>query len=257
MPFTLNIDGGSRGNPGPAACGVVICENKTVVYEAGFFLGRTTNNVAEYQGLIHGVKAAIDMGVTELTIYSDSELMVRQITGEYRVKSPDLKPLFDQAQSLLLKLDTWKFSHIYRESNGRADAVANKAMDEKRDVILTGTAPPPSTTTPAAPPPATKSKSLMQASTTPEKTSPTPPRRDPQAALWSATFATAPESTCPAGCLKGERFEFSHATPQGLCIYAAIPILSTILSEGPDTAGDVEQPMCLRCGAEIKLTRRK
>jgi len=231
MPHTLNIDGGSRGNPGPAACGVVVCENKAVVFEAGFFLGRATNNVAEYQGLIRGVRAALDIGIRDLTIYSDSELMVRQITGEYRVKSPDLKPLFDEAQVLLRKLASWKFSHIYRESNSRADAVANMAMDKKQDVILIAdgkpnTALPPSPITPAV----------------------------PAEAKWNAVFCAHSGRNCPAPCKKGQSFEVGQTTPRGLCIFAAVPILTAIITDGEDTV-DNESPLCMRCGVEIKVQR--
>ncbi len=106
----IHIDGGARGNPGPAAAGVVIAdaEDSTPIHEAGYALGRTTNNVAEYQGLLHALELASALSVEQVTVYSDSQLLVRQINGEYRVKSADLKPLFQQAQKFLRLFKTWQ-----------------------------------------------------------------------------------------------------------------------------------------------------
>ena len=108
-----------------------------VLHEAGYFLGRGTNNFAEYSGLIKALELAVALRAGEASIFSDSELMVKQILGEYRVKSPDLKPLYERATALLLKIDLWRIKHVYRQENSRADGLANKAMDAKRDVIVT------------------------------------------------------------------------------------------------------------------------
>jgi len=131
----LRFDGGSRGNPGPAGIGVTL-ENAQgeVVYELGDFLGEKTNNFAEYTALIRGVETAVKLGARELTIRADSELVVRQIQGQYRVKSPDLKPLFQQAVALLGKIPHWSIDHVYRESNTRADELANLAMDRQSKI---------------------------------------------------------------------------------------------------------------------------
>lgn len=139
MRANIHIDGGSRGNPGPAAVGIVIvdAESGRSRCEKGVFLGQATNNVAEYQGLIRAVHAALDMGATELTIHSDSELMVRQIHGEYRVKSEELRPLFQQAIALLRKAAKWKLLHVRREKNQRADQLVNAALDAGMDVDYT------------------------------------------------------------------------------------------------------------------------
>ncbi len=136
LSLIIHIDGGARGNPGPAAAGVVIqnAQNSQYLHEAGYFLGRTTNNVAEYQGLLHGLKNAADLGAESVQIHSDSELMVRQINGEYRVKSAHLRPLHDEAQSLLNHFAHWTIQHVCREQNKLADDLANRAIDAQNDV---------------------------------------------------------------------------------------------------------------------------
>lgn len=131
----LQFDGGSRGNPGPAGIGVTLAtpEGKTV-YELAEFLGNHTNNFAEYTALIRGLAAAVELGATELVIRADSQLVVRQIQGQYRVKSPDIRPLYQQAMALLNKVPKWSISHLYREDNSRADTLANLAMDGRTKV---------------------------------------------------------------------------------------------------------------------------
>ncbi len=137
MHLRLHIDGGARGNPGPAAAGVTLSDAATgkAVFEAGFFLGHTTNNVAEYQGLIRGLTAAVEFAPAKVEIYADSQLMVRQVLGQYKVKAPHLKPLVLEAKALLDTLAEWSFEHVYRDANKRADALANQAMDAQADVM--------------------------------------------------------------------------------------------------------------------------
>lgn len=139
MQALIYIDGGARGNPGPAAAGVCITtpDGSEALHEAGYWLGSMTNNEAEYQGLLHALKTAIDMGFESVHIRSDSELMVKQIKGEYRVKAPNLKPLFVEARDRLAKLPKWSIEHVKRDKNKRADQLANIAMDAKQDVIET------------------------------------------------------------------------------------------------------------------------
>jgi ribonuclease HI len=128
----LQFDGGSRGNPGPAGIGVTIVDEEGVpLYELGEFLGTCTNNVAEYTALLRGLAAALAMGASKVVVRSDSELLVRQINGQYKVKSPDLKPLFQRAVGLMEQIGEVKVSHVYREGNTRADELANEAMDIK------------------------------------------------------------------------------------------------------------------------------
>ena len=138
MEALIHIDGGSRGNPGPAAAGVCITtpDGKDALFEAGYWLGQQTNNVAEYQGLLKSLAAAVELGLEKIRIRSDSELMVKQIKGEYRVKAPNLKPLFQDAKIALGRFNSWSIEHVYREQNKRADQLANMAMDARGDVIL-------------------------------------------------------------------------------------------------------------------------
>lgn len=129
--IVVYTDGGSRGNPGPAGYGVRIeDEQGTLLAELRASLGRTTNNVAEYQGLLAGLDWAIAHGHRRVRVRSDSELLVRQMRGEYRVKSPGLQPLFTQARGLVARIGQVTFEHVRRELNKEADRLANLAMDE-------------------------------------------------------------------------------------------------------------------------------
>ncbi len=145
MPvFYMQFDGGSRGNPGPAGVGVTLAdENDQFVYELGEFLGKCTNNVAEYTGLIRGVEAAIAFGADHLVIQADSELVVKQIKGLYRVKSPDLRPLYEKAIGLMKQIKKVDIGHVYRNMNSRADALANMAMDQRKKIEPMGPLPAP------------------------------------------------------------------------------------------------------------------
>jgi ribonuclease HI len=125
-----NIDGASRGNPGPASYAVVIRDPAgRVILELAKRLGRETNNVAEYYALLAALDYATTHGVTALRIRSDSELLVRHMQGRYKVKSADLKPLFERAQKLSRQLEYFVIEHVPRERNRDADALANEALD--------------------------------------------------------------------------------------------------------------------------------
>jgi ribonuclease HI len=133
--LVMQFDGGSRGNPGPAGCGVTLTTAAgELVYELGDFLGNHTNNYAEYSGLLRGAEAAVKLGARKLEIRADSELVVRQILGIYRVKNAALKPLYQQALDLLNKIPAWSIQHVYRSSNARPDELANMAMNRKRAI---------------------------------------------------------------------------------------------------------------------------
>ncbi len=128
--YELYVDGGSRGNPGPSGAGAVIKgPDGKVVKRLKKNLGRGTNNRAEYMALIMGVEAAIELGAKRVNIFADSELMVRQISGRYRVKSPILLPLYSSAGKLLSSLKGFTITHIPRALNSEADGLANEAMD--------------------------------------------------------------------------------------------------------------------------------
>lgn len=125
-----HIDGGSRGNPGPAAYAVVVsAEDGTRLNSLSRYLGHATNNVAEYEGLLAALDYALEHNHRRLKIITDSELMARQITGRYKVKNPSLKVLYDRARTLIAQFDAFRIEHVRREHNREADRLANEAMD--------------------------------------------------------------------------------------------------------------------------------
>ncbi|HXJ45725.1 MAG TPA: reverse transcriptase-like protein [Candidatus Dormibacteraeota bacterium] len=144
-PYRANIDGGSRGNPGPASYGVVIRDPKgEVIARLKKYIGRMTNNVAEYYGLIAALDYAQSNQIRALRIESDSELLVKQMRGQYKVKSADLKPLFERAKKMSQSFASFRIDHVYREQNAEADALANEAMDEVSGKSSPVSATPPS-----------------------------------------------------------------------------------------------------------------
>jgi ribonuclease HI len=129
--FHANIDGGSRGNPGPAAYGVVIRDGRgEIVARLKKYIGQNTNNVAEYFGLIAALDYAQTHAIRGLRVASDSELLVKQMRGQYKVKSEELKPLFERAKKMSQTLESFRIEHVYREQNREADALVNQALDE-------------------------------------------------------------------------------------------------------------------------------
>ncbi len=128
----LYTDGASRGNPGEAGAGISLLNSSNQELAArSSYLGQCTNNAAEYEALLLGLNTALELGCTQLAVYMDSQLIVRQLAGQYKVKSAGLKPLFDQAKILLAKLDKWTIDHVPRAQNKRADELANRGIDEK------------------------------------------------------------------------------------------------------------------------------
>ena len=128
--FFLYADGGSRGNPGPAGIGVVILDSKKKkVKELCKYLGEATNNNAEYNALIHGLEEVRDLSADEVVINLDSELVVKQLNGEYRVKNAEIKPLFEKAIALLKDFKSFEIRHIDRAKNKDADKLVNKAIN--------------------------------------------------------------------------------------------------------------------------------
>jgi ribonuclease HI len=131
LAWRANIDGGSRGNPGPASYGVVIRDPRgEIVARLKKYIGRTTNNVAEYFGLIAALDYAQSNSIKALRIESDSELLVKQMRGQYKVKSADLKPLFERAKKMSQTIPAFRIDHVYREQNREADLLANEALDQ-------------------------------------------------------------------------------------------------------------------------------
>ncbi len=146
-----HCDGGARGNPGPAGYGAVITtEDGTVLAELSEFLGFKTNNFAEYSGLLGVLQWALDNGHTRVKVVSDSLLMVNQIQGKYKINSPDLKPLYEEAKRRIAKLDAFAITHALRHKNKSADRLANEAMDRgtNRKPAPGASSPAPLTATP-------------------------------------------------------------------------------------------------------------
>ena len=133
MKATMFADGGSRGNPGPAASGAVLFDEAgELLREVGTFLGVATNNVAEWTGLLTGLEAAIEMGIDDLSVRLDSELVVKQIAGVYRVKHEGLIPLHAKAKVLMRKFARIDVQHVRRKENAAADALVNQVLDAHR-----------------------------------------------------------------------------------------------------------------------------
>jgi ribonuclease HI len=126
----LHVDGGARGNPGPAAIGIVISTPEgEVLDELGETIGVATNNVAEYRGLLRGLERVRELGSAEVDIVNDSELVARQLTGAYKVKHPAMKPLHAEAMAALGQFDRWSIRSVPRAENARADELVNQALD--------------------------------------------------------------------------------------------------------------------------------
>ncbi len=239
MALIIHVDGGSRGNPGPAGAGVVIqAEDGTRILEAGYFLGEQTNNAAEYHALIRALERARRCGDQPIAVRSDSELLVRQITGQYKVRNAKLAGLFEQVQLLLLKVGCWRVEHIPREQNRRADELANLAMDRERDVIVyeverdgamlppapSGAAALPAAAAPVATPPAGPGESATGEVETPG------PAGGGMARAVRVVPVVSPGRGCPIGGCPTEPFTVSGTLPGGLCVYAAHAIVPTLLA---------------------------
>lgn len=293
MSIQIYTDGGSRGNPGPAAAAVVIRnEQGQPLLEAGFFLGRATNNVAEYMGLIMGLEAAARSHASDVAIFMDSELIVRQITGEYRVKDPRLAELFSRAQHLLLEFDTWQIQHVRREQNKRADALVNKAMDMGGDVVATqvgdmypdrpavqrqpdlfagngkaaaGREPAGQGTKEGSPGTQGNARggdargaSAAGASSAGGRGSP-PPDPTEVFPVLVRCLSDPRQDACTAGMQQGLEFLFTDATPGGLCLHAAKAVLDTVMAmRYAARRGEMLSPVRVRCrlpncGAEFEV----
>ncbi len=130
MRVTVHVDGGSRGNPGPAAAGAIVTgEGGEVLDRVGELIGEATNNVAEYRGLLLGIARARELGATEVEIFNDSELIAHQVNGRYKVKHADMKPLHAEATAELSRFDDWSLTPVRREQNAEADAIVNETLD--------------------------------------------------------------------------------------------------------------------------------
>jgi len=133
MKVVVHVDGGARGNPGPAAAGAVISTPAgEVLIDAAEAIGVATNNVAEYRGLLLGLRRARELGASEVDVVNDSELVAKQVNGVYKVKHPDMKPLHAAALKALEGFDRWSIRSVPRAQNADADALVNQALDVQR-----------------------------------------------------------------------------------------------------------------------------
>jgi len=126
----LYCDGASRGNPGPGAYGFALFSEDEMIFSQGARMGVVTNNVAEYEGLLKGLEKSLELGATQITVRSDSQLLVRQLLGQYKVKAPHIVPLVEKAKLLLRQFKEVEITHIPREQNSVADALCNEALDK-------------------------------------------------------------------------------------------------------------------------------
>jgi ribonuclease HI len=128
----VHVDGGARGNPGPAAVGAVVSTPEgDVLTEEGRYIGEATNNVAEYRAVLLGLELARSVGAREVEVVNDSELVARQIGGQYKVKNPGLRPLWEDAVTALRGFDSWSVQNVPRALNARADELVNEALDRE------------------------------------------------------------------------------------------------------------------------------
>jgi|CXWL01.1.fsa_nt_gi ribonuclease HI len=240
MKLTIHLDGGSRGNPGPAGAGVVIHDDKNKsIYEAAFFLGPMTNNMAEYTGLLRALDAAARLRGSDLHIFSDSELLVRQVNGDYRVKDEKLKPLWEQAQAKLKAIHSWKVEHVRREGNQRADELANTAMDAGEDVIVIDGSQA-----------RRRKKSAATGGTSPTAQS--------DAVVIVATCTHGVDAAeCPAPCKEGDTFVFDKIVPPGICLGIAGRLLESLEVIRRTRKEQIAACPTAGCGAVFELSVKK
>jgi len=294
MPYTVYIDGGSRGNPGSSAAGVQIVDSTgRVMFAGGLFLGHQTNNEAEYAGLLLALDLLHAADAAEVLIRSDSELLVRQMQGKYRVKAANLKPLYDRAAAAVRRLSACRFEHVLREENQDADRLVNQALDAKADVVpidpgrLWNRLDRPAKTSRCAEKSGQQaeksnrhadvaaSNSLFAAAentragrSTVENTSTGVIEVRVMKSPRSGAGVVAGASGCPAGIRAGQIFQFANVVPTGLCIHAcaatieAVVALRSIAAEmnvdADVDAGPLEPitATCSECGAIFQVQQR-
>ncbi len=233
----LYTDGGARGNPGPAACGLVLLDQAgRTIHASGHFIGRATNNVAEYRGLIFGLNEALGHGVSRLIVYSDSELMIHQLNGVYRVKNEQLRVLYAEAKELAEQFDFIKFEHIRREGNKLADEMVNRAIDAKRDVVAGAGA----------------SAKAVAARAAAGAQAPAPAEVFKKLSRFTALCTAESDEQCPGVISEGGKWPFDSAVPAGLCIYAAAGIINAVLA-GAEGRGKKITAACARPGCPAKF----
>lgn len=255
MNLTIHVDGGARGNPGPAGIACVLYDQdaKRMVHEAGYYIGRATNNVAEYRALIRALELAEQYKAKTVHIRCDSELVVKQITGQYKVKSADLQELHQQVQMLMLRFDSWQIKHVYREQNKRADQLVNMALDAKADVIVTPAAGSQNASNDQAQG-STRSSGRHGSSASlfdaPVDKDDTPAGQYPK---WNVTVTSEPETPWEGGCKRGQKFTFGPATPAGMCVYAAQAMFELSPTTDLDGKGPRATFRCPQCDCMLSV----
>lgn len=232
--YSLFTDGGSRGNPGPAAAGIVLSDPAgRIIHSSGHFLGRATNNIAEYRAMIFGLQEALRREITHLRVCSDSELMVHQLNGVYRVKNEHLRPLYEQALGLLQRFKQISIEHIRREGNTLADDMVNRALNAKADVR--GPAFGGATA-------ATAAGGAAATSSVPQ---------------FTARCTAEADEECPGVVSAEGEWPFKGTVPPGLCIYAAAGILQAVLSAA--AGAETIAAACARpgCPARFQIRLRR
>lgn len=197
--FTIHTDGGSRGNPGPAAFAYTIERPGAATIEENGYLGDTTNNIAEYAALVKALEHAVRLGAKSVVVNSDSELLVQQMNGKYKVKNPGILPLYQEASRLAKSVGDVKIRHIYREHNSRADRLCNDALDDRhnRPIIepltksATATLPKPPAIPAATPAATTRAAAPAAAKTDDRRTAALQVLRDAREA-WADDEEDAP-----------------------------------------------------------------
>jgi uncharacterized repeat protein (TIGR04076 family) len=224
MPWKAFIDGGSRGNPGPAGAGIQISDHTgKVVFAGGFFLGNTTNNQAEYQSLLKVLDLFEKAGAQDIAVFTDSELMVRQINNQYAVKSKPLKNLYNQAQQKLEAFDQWEVQYIPRSQNRQADKLVNRTLNAGREVIVTDIL-----------------GLVGRKIDRPKSVSPTGP-----AIVEVFVLKSPAKQSCPANMKRGQLFIFDKMAPAGFCTHACAAVVEVVLALQEEKTTD--SSMTVRC----------
>ncbi|HPD31167.1 MAG TPA: TIGR04076 family protein [Phycisphaerae bacterium] len=255
MAWTAHIDGGSRGNPGPAGAGVSIDDEKgREVFGAGFFLGHTTNNQAEYAGLLRALKVLRAAGADDIRVLTDSELLAHQINGIYRVKSAELHPLYLEARKLLKGFDRWDVRYVPRAQNRFADRLANQAIDARKTVLVRDRLDLARHAELDLP--AVKAEGLFDAKPLSDHQGDSRKGQVATSRARSAVsgievvVARAPrKGTCRAAMKQGDRFIFTEVTPSGMCVEACAAVMEAVLAVRDAAAAGVtcDEAMSCRC----------
>lgn len=252
MKLVIHTDGGSRGNPGPAAGGIVITDaaDGQPIFEGAFFFGRMTNNLAEYLALQKALELIQSMDVEAVTCIADSQLMVMQLTGQYKVKSDKLKPVFEKVRSLLNQFPTWEAKHVKRDRNSHADDLANKAMDAKRDVVITndldwlaeGNAKAAKQKQPEMREESTATEDQIDTSASEQGLT-----------QYRATVTHPAGKSCPRqqAMQEGSVFTFGPTLPGECCLGAGQAVMLNLV----DADRETEPAVCLVCGCEIAIEK--